>query len=255
MPDQNDNEGGAPRPGHFLPGGAGESAPESERRKPAQPSLGQPRDLAPPVPAAQTARPGWQAARQSPSPPNQPTGEPPRRRGTLIAAIVAGALVVVAGIVFASSKIIDSFDDLSGRPISGATGEPTQSAPVTEPEPSPTVTVTAPPPPSDDKILKSNKLYAAGRLTAACKEPASRPASQAAVTAYFRAMHKCLDSAWAPVIRKAGHAFRSPKLVVYTGTDSTACGHFKDSGHYCDAGETVFMPWQNFVRDYRRKPA
>lgn len=121
MPDEDEG----PRPGHFLPGGAGDGAPEPERRKPQQPSLGQPRDIAPPY-----GRPSQQPGPlQSGWHPQQLPPQPPRRRLPLIAGLVAGSLVVAAGIVSASSKLISSFDGVAEQPLFGRNVDSSEPAP------------------------------------------------------------------------------------------------------------------------------
>ena len=250
MPDQDEG----PRPGHFLPGGAGEGAPEPERRKPQQPSLGQPRDVTSPYgrPSQPSHPPGRQPGPHQPGwHPQQLPPQPPRRRLPLIAALVAGSLVVVAGIVFASSKLISSFDSVAEQPLSGRTVDPSQPAPLGT-EPSPTVTVTAPPP-SDTQIVRQNKLYAA-TLVASCKEPGYEPTNQKAVAAYIRGLLTCLDRAWAPLVRKTGNEFRSPKLVLSTAGERTCDAKPTDLGVYCYGEETVNFPWDRYVDEYKDAP-
>jgi uncharacterized protein len=242
MPDQDEG----PKPGHFLPGGAGDGAPEPEPRRPHQPSLGQPRDVTSPYsrPSHQPSQqPGWHSQQLPP--------RPPRRRLPLIAALVAGSLVVVAGIVFASTKLISSFDSIAEQPLSGRTADPSEPAPLAT-EPSPTVTVTAPPP-SDTQIVRQNKLYAA-TLVASCKEPGFEPTTQKAVAAYIRGLLTCLDRAWAPLVRKTGNEFRSPKLVLFTAGERTCDAKPTDLGVYCYGEETVNFPWDRYVDEYKNAP-
>jgi uncharacterized protein len=248
MPDDEET----PRPGHFLPGGAGagDDAPSPERRPPAQPSLGQPRPLEPgnrfgSQPPSQFGGrpPAWQ--RQAPA-------QPQRRRfsAPVIAGLVAAALVVAGGVVFAASRVVSTFEGLAKDPLAARSTAPPQEEPSSEPAPDPTVTVTATPP-TDSQILRQNKLYAAAKLTATCKEPPYRPASKAEIQKYVQAMVGCLNTTWSPVLRKAGHEFRAPRFVLSAGTGTTDCGLDANVAHYCTGDELMSLPWQMFRKTYR----
>ena len=232
MPEDN----GAPKPGHFLPGGAGANASEPDRRKPVQPSLGQARDVG--------TQGGWHAQQVPP--------QRPRRRPALIAGIVAGALVVVGGIVFASSKLVSGFDSVANQPISGRTIDPAEQPGLADP--SPTVTIRGPKPPSDTQVVRQNKLYAA-TLTASCAEPSALPVNQTGVAQYLNGVLACLNKAWAPVIRRTGNEFRAPKLVLFAQGDTTCDDEPDDLAVYCHDEETVNFPWDRYTDGFDDSPS
>jgi predicted metalloprotease len=84
-------------------------------------------------------------------------------------------------------------------------------------------------------VVTQNPLYRVGQLPAShCKEPSARPTSVAKIKAYYTEYVRCLDRAWAPVIRKAGFTFWSPRLeVVSHGQARTQCD-LTDSAAYCN---------------------
>ncbi|WP_133976704.1 neutral zinc metallopeptidase [Kribbella voronezhensis] len=88
---------------------------------------------------------------------------------------------------------------------------------------------------ASNRAVMQNALYRVGQLPAShCKEPAARPTSVAQVKAYYTESIRCLDRAWAPVIRKAGFTFWSPRLeVLAPGQVRTQCA-ISDSGAYCN---------------------
>ncbi len=241
-----------PGPGHFLPGGAGagDDAPQPERRTPTQPSLGQPRPL----------QPGDRFGSQ---PPSQFGGQPPAWRQPVpvepsrgrfskpvVAGLVAAALVIAGGVVFAASRVVSTFEGLAQDPLAARSTAPPQQEPSSEPAPDPTATVTATPQ-TDSQILRQNTLYAAARMTATCKEPPYRPTSKAEIQKFVQAMVGCLNTAWSPVLRRAGHEFRAPKFVLSAGTGQTDCGLDANVAHYCTGDELMSLPWQTFRKTYR----
>ncbi len=241
------DEGEAPKPGHFLPGGAGAESggPQPEQRKVIPSGLGQPRSLEP-----RTEQQGWQAARGAgPQQPPQLPRPPRDGRKALIAGIVAGGLVALGGIVFASSKVISTFDGLTDDPFAAQSPVPSVSTVAPAPTDS-TVTVTATPP-SYEAILKQNKLYRAGRLNASCKEPSYRPTSPEKVALYVQALAKCLDNAWAPAVRRAGYEFH-PAVTFVFDEGEDICGETVKDPFYCDNGYTINLPWKSFVDQYHR---
>jgi len=252
-----ENEG--PKPGHFLPGGAGadDSGAQPEARKPSQPSLGQPKSL----PQA-SGQQGWQTARGSgptapfgPPPPQVPPPPDGRFSRKAIAGIVAAGLLVVGGVVFASSKVIDTFDGLVEDPLAGGTPSPSVTY-VPPSEPDPTVTVTAPPAPSPEQVVRKNRLYTLGRLHAPCKEGAAHQlTSKANVQRYVDALMTCLNNAWAPVIRSAGYQFSAPKVVLFDRKQTTACATDTGAANYCDSPSNLGLPWREYVKSYHLTPA
>ncbi|MFK4088492.1 neutral zinc metallopeptidase [Kribbella sp. NPDC020789] len=253
-----------PKVGHFLPGGEGDAG---EPAKPAErgaaplptptPRLSKtPDDSAAPqlrgsrldgpgterlrltAPPGQDARAAYQAVFHPEPIPFDPNK---KRSKALVAGIVAGALLVVGGIVFGGAMLLTKSDGLLANPLT------TPSVRDGENAKAPTRKPTA-----DADVLGKNPIYAAGSLGAAkCKEPTYRPTSLDNVFSYYEAMIVCLDNAWKPVVTKAGFEFRSPKLVIFDEDQDTACGVQKKVASYCDAdGGSVALPWQGTVDDY-----
>lgn len=87
---------------------------------------------------------------------------------------------------------------------------------------------------TENRVVTANALYRAGRLPASrCKEPAVRPTTVANVRKYYTEFVRCLDKAWAPLIRQAGFTFWAPRVEVITGKTRTLCS-VSDSAAYCD---------------------
>ena len=82
-----------------------------------------------------------------------------------------------------------------------------------------------------------------------CKEPAIRPTTLANVRKYYAAFVKCLDKAWAPIVRKAGFTFTPPRLEVFTGRSRPSCG-VTDSAAYCGGG-VISMSADYDLKNYR----
>jgi uncharacterized protein len=259
MPDES-----APKPGHFLPGGAGDAPAETGGKTvpdDSVPSKAEP--LAAPTPRlGATAPPGppqLSGSRLGPPPPGdlasaafraryspEPIPFVPRKRSKLmIAGIVVAALVVVGGGVTVAAKVLSSYDQLVENPLSAPSlRTPTppgdRSTPIAQPTP-------------DLVVQQKNKLYSTGKLAPSkCKEPAYRPTSKENVKAYYQALLVCLNKSWEPSVRKAGYEFHAPKLVIFDEGDETACGATDQVAQYCEADDgSVQMPWQDAVSDYR----
>jgi predicted metalloprotease len=265
MPDES-----APKPGHFLPGGAGDAPAEAGgKTEPVDsvPSKAEP--LAAPTPRlGATAPPGppqLSGSRLGPPPPGdlasaafraryspEPIPFVPRKRSKLlIAGIVAAALVVVGGGVTVAAKVLSSYDELVQNPLSA----PSLRTPKPGGGPAPDEPTATPTP--DLVVQQKNKLYSTGKLAPSkCKEPPYRPTSKENVKAYYQTLLVCLNKAWEPNVRKAGYEFHPPKLVIFDEGDETACGPTDQAAQYCDADDgSVQMPWQDAVKDYRMNKA
>lgn len=250
-----------PKPGHFLPGGDGDgtTVPEpssgSSESSQSQPGLGKPEPLSL---SSGTGHPqqhaySWSAARDrgAESPPPPPFEAARQFSRPVIAGFAALALLVVSGGVALAAQLIRSYDDLVENPLSNPSVR-TPSASPSGSEPSPTPSPSATPTP-DALVVKQNKLYATGKLTPSkCKEPAVRPTSKVNVQKYSVEMVQCLDRSWSPSVRKAGFEFRSPTLVF--DVDAQDCGSIppKNSA-YCGDGETIYLPWKDFVDNYPKQ--
>ncbi|HET6297345.1 MAG TPA: neutral zinc metallopeptidase [Kribbella sp.] len=278
MPDDS-----APKPGHFLPGGEGETPPDPAAPPGSTPlsgpslrtgtSLGGTplqggsNPLSAPTPRLGASTPAGppqlSGSRLGPPKPDDPAAAafkaryspepipfmPKKRSKALIAGIVVGVLVVVGGGVAGAVKVLSSYDDFVANPM-GTPSVKTTDDQAGSDEP------TAKPTP-DLVVQKENKLYAIGKLApAGCKEPAYRPTSKENVKAYYQALLICMNKAWEPAVRKAGFDFHPPKLIMFDDGQETACGVQEKVSSYCDAdGGSVAMPWEDLEDDYRHNSA
>lgn len=247
-----------PKPGHFLPGGAGET--ESQPRPPSQRlTLGKAMPVESRPVAGGSGPVGWQSARV-PRGGSDPSAEvasvPPvagdgRRRliKPVIAAVCALTLLVIGGGLAAALKLADSSNSLGDGPAARQSPGAVKKAPA--PVAKPTVTVTAKPVP-DAVRVKNNKLYTVGRLASAnCREPSVKLSSKAAVLKYYQAVLPCLNRTWAPLVRKAGYEFRAPKLVLFDKKVPSACTGQTEVAFYCGSDETITMQWRKDLKNYQ----
>ncbi len=253
-----------PKPGHFLPGGAGESGTEdkaaergaaplaaptprlSKADDPAAPQLRGSRLDGPSLRAPRQDAEAAAAAYRAVFHPEPIPFDPNKKRSkVLVAGIVAGVLLVVGGIVYGGATLLAKSDSLLANPLTTPSVRDGQVKPTRKPT-------------ADADVLAKNPLYTAGKLAAVkCKEPAFRPTTMDNVWSYYEAMISCLDSAWKPVVTKAGFEFRSPKLVVFDEGQETACGVQEKVASYCadEDGGSVTMPWQGLTTDYPKNKA
>lgn len=246
------DDGTAPKPGHYLPGGAGDGTADEPRRtvQPPEPDRSVPLGPVTPTGHAQQQAYGLadpNAGRHSPPPP------PPYARRRMarpaLAALIAAALVATAGGVIGVAQLMKPYGGLVDRPLTQPTLPPSQTAPQNAPDA--TVTVTATPTP-DTVVVKQNDFYKTGRLTPSkCDEPSYRPSTQTGVTKYVKTMLPCLNKSWAPTVRKTGHQFRAPKIVLFKGRNqSTPCSGPVSDAFYCGTNETIYLSWSNQVEQY-----
>ncbi|NEA31698.1 neutral zinc metallopeptidase [Streptomyces sp. SID13031] len=249
-------EESGPRPGHFLPN---DEQPGYER--PGVPAYGAPSEpLTAPTPrlgrGAETpdGPPLLSGSRLGPPPagdraaaafkaryqPEPLAFEPKKRSKALIAAIVAGALIVIGGAVFAATKVL---------PSSGASSP--AGTPSVTPTPSDSTAVIVPAPDALT-VLRTNKLYTTGKLAPAnCKEPAFRPTSKANIRRYYQTFMVCMNKAWEPVVRKTGNEFHPPKLVVVDKDQIGPCNVFVEYTVYCHKnGGSVALAWADLGKKY-----
>lgn len=165
---------------------------------------------------------------------------PKKRSKLLIAALLIGA-VILGGVV---TEVV--------KPSGSAVGKPLVAPPAAH---TPSVRPTAKP--RDDlAVLQKNALYATGPLASVkCKEPAFRSTSNTAIRLYYQALLVCMNKFWQPAVRKTGHEFHPPKLILFENGDQTACGMLIDVAAYCDAGGgSVALPWKHLKEDYGENP-
>ncbi|WP_237706737.1 neutral zinc metallopeptidase [Kribbella flavida] len=167
-----------------------------------------------------------------------------KRSKALVSGLVAGALLLVGGGVFAAVKLLPAYDDFVANPM-GTPSVRASDEPADGNEP-----VAAPTP--DVVVAKENKLYRTGKLAPAnCREPQYRPTSKENVRAYYQTLLGCLDKAWEPAVRKAGHEFRKPRLIIFDNGQETACGVQHEVPSYCAAdGGAVTLPWEGLPEKY-----
>ncbi|GAB2675400.1 neutral zinc metallopeptidase [Kribbella swartbergensis] len=257
----------APKPGHFLPGGAGagDSADDASRSGAAPlaaptPRLGSGRS-GPPSGSVESGRSvQLSGTRFGPPPPDDPAAAayravfapepipfvPKERSKVLIAAVVVAALLVVGGGVALAAKALLSYDEYIAKPLATPSYHPS-GIPTPAAEPTP-----------DAVVQKENPFYATGPLpTVKCQEPAYRPTSKENVHSYYQALIACMDRAWTPLVTRAGFEFRSPRLIVFDDGQETACGIQKDVASYCadEQGGSVTMPWQKLTEEYPKNRA
>jgi predicted metalloprotease len=241
------DDGTAPKPGHFLPGGAGDGTAEQVR-----PVVRPPEPERPGVVRGHSQQQtfGWvepTAGRHAiPTPPPYERRRPTR---PVLAALVAVSLLAAGGGVAAVAHLMRPYDGLVDRPLTQPTLPPSGSSDSAAPQA--TVTVTATPTP-DTVIVKQNDFYKTGRLVPSkCDEPSYRPSTKTGVARYVQAMLPCLNKSWAPSVRKAGHEFRAPKIVLFKGDDPvTPCSGQTSDAFYCGTNETIYLSWTDEVEQY-----
>ncbi|WP_433165928.1 neutral zinc metallopeptidase [Kribbella sp. CA-247076] len=265
----------APKPGHFLPGGAGESdsiqgtstpgsAPLTAPLTAPRPRLGAGAPAGPPELSGSRLESKrslhLSGTRFGPPPPDDPAAaayravyepdpipfEPKQRSKAVVAAIVVAALLLVGGGVALAAKVMTSYDDFVANPLGMPAYHPS-GVPTPAPEPT-----------ADTVVQKENPLYATGPMaTVKCQEPAYRPTSKENVHSYYQALIACMDKAWQPLVIQAGFEFRSPRLIVFDDGQETACGVQKVNASYCadEQGGSVTMPWQTLMEDYAENKA
>jgi predicted metalloprotease len=242
------DDGTAPKPGHYLPGGAGDGTGDPGPQ-PVRPPERPPVDTG--AGHLQQRSYGWtsqSAARHAA--PSRPPYERRRLSKPAIAGLCIAALVVGAGGVAGVAQLLKPWDGLVSKPLVAPTVPPT-ATPSAGSSPEVTVTVTATPEP-DAMVVKRNDFYTTGHLKPSkCHEPRYRPTSKQQVTAYFQALLPCLNASWAPTVRKSGHEFRSPRLVMFKGTANAPCVGTSQDAFYCGTNETIYLPWPVEIEEYR----
>ncbi|MEU4290539.1 neutral zinc metallopeptidase [Kribbella sp. NPDC026596] len=199
--------------------------------------------------------PNWQ---YPPIPIPQPPGGGGRRRkpkktsrGLLIGLVVLAVLVVGSGITLLVRTTGN--DDPQAKDTPSAPASETTSA---TPSESPSPTATKPPAPTADDVVKANKLYTVGPVSASkCAEPAFAPVTVTAARAYYARLLPCLNRTWLLAMQKAGLPFRAPKAVVYSGKLASPCGIQRSArAAYCAANETIYLPYAVDNAYYKSNP-
>ncbi|MFD7158001.1 neutral zinc metallopeptidase [Kribbella sp. NPDC059898] len=167
------------------------------------------------------------------------------RRGLLASCVAAGVLLTGC----TAKHTVSDADAAAASEAAKARAElPTTS---TSPSSDSTAPVSEPPLPA---AVGRNPILRVGKLTSAkCAEPAYEPTSLVNVRAYFTRYLACLNTAWAPAIRKAGFTFRPPKLVVVLGQSPSSPCDFEDGRDYYGGG-TIYMDASTDISFDRRDP-
>jgi uncharacterized protein len=216
---------------------------------------------------------GWGAPPGGPQPPRKTGG------GAKALLVVLGVVVLAVVVLTGVSKALKHNDDPyvseptpstsndsptyqpSETPAASPTGTVATSEPtrITTPPTAPRTTATASPKPgpTDTDLVLRNKLYKAGAMRSVnCQESGSRPSSVAGARANYVNLLRCLNKAWPALVTKAGGRFRPPTVQVFSGTISTPCGAYSDSGppFYCGSNETIYMNLSEDIGNYNRYP-
>jgi predicted metalloprotease len=278
---------GTPKPGHFLPGGAGDQPATTVPAAAPQASaalFGTPPD-AEPAPAGVTpagvtpvagltplAAPTPRLGADAPAGPPQLQGSrlgPPPPGDAAVAAFNARyrpepipfvpkkrSKLLVAGVVLGVMVLVGgvAFGGMKllasyDDYVANPVGKPSVLGTDQPIDAKPSETV------PDAVLTGQSKLYTAGKLKAVgCKEPAYRPTTKDNVRAYYEGLLGCLNKAWEPVVRATGAEFNPPKLVIYDNGQETACGvHDEELNTYCPAdGGVLAMPWESWPEEYEK---
>ncbi|MFF0345116.1 neutral zinc metallopeptidase [Kribbella sp. NPDC004875] len=218
---------------------------------PAKPLAGT-RRVGGPRPTGWHANPSRSAPQFSSEPP--PVKPPRHHSRKVVAALSALVLVMLTGATVAGFKLVNSYGERVDNPLAQPSVKKSVAPLPTPPDPTVTVTATTVP---DVVRLRQNTLYKAGAVAAvSCREPAIKPNSQSAILRYYKALLPCLDKAWAPVIKRAGYTFRSPKVVLQSSqnTSTTGCTGEEDVAYYCGSEESINISWKSDLKFYKDDP-
>ncbi|MGV9770758.1 neutral zinc metallopeptidase [Streptosporangium sp. NPDC003464] len=104
------------------------------------------------------------------------------------------------------------------------------------------------PVPTGTKALTHNPLYRGGKLTVPCGRRPESSGSVAAAQKHLTTMLSCLNASWSGQLKKAGLAFKKPK-IRFMSKPGHACGSAwgkNVTGRYCvDERQLVIM-----IKDY-----
>ncbi len=201
----------------------------------------------------------------------QPKG--PRRTGLIVSMVVLGAVLVLGVAVIAGLNSGSS--ETTSPPVPVKTSptvpspEPTLSQPpqTTEPTVAPTTQPTrtrptvpppkpkkkVPPPPNDNQIVTRDRFYVTGSMASVGCQLSGRPSSKAGITTYYNALFRCLNTAWAPKLRRGGDPFRAPRVLMIAGPVTSPCGGgFSAVSYYCGRNEVIYMRYDMDVENYNR---
>ena len=201
--------------------------------------------------------PTWQ---YPPIPIPQPPGGGRRRkqktrtRGLLIGLVVLAVLVVGSGVTLLVRLTGDDAPQTTNTPSVQPSESPSDS-PSESPSPA-SETPSAPAAPTVDEIVTASKLYTVGPIAASkCAEPPFAPINVTAARSYYNRLLPCVNRTWLLAMKKAGLPFRAPKVAVYIGKMSSACGIQRSiRAAYCGANETIYIPFTVDNRYFKSNP-
>ena len=86
-------------------------------------------------------------------------------------------------------------------------------------------------------------LFSGGSAPSAQVAPAHRPPANDAMATFVSKVLADTEDTWQVIFRESKHEYRDPKLVLFTGTTSTACGAGKAAmgPFYCSLDEKVYI--------------
>lgn len=146
------------------------------------------------------------------------------------------------------------------RPVVTATRPATKPTATKPTVARPTRTTARPKPkpePTDLDIVARNRLYKSGVMGSVnCRESGARQATVAGARANYANLAKCLNRAWPALITRAGTKFRPPTVMSFSGSVSTPCGTWPDSGppFYCPSNQTIYMNLTQDIGNYNARP-
>ncbi len=86
-------------------------------------------------------------------------------------------------------------------------------------------------------------LFSGGSAPSAQVAPAHKPPANDAMATFVSKVLADTEDTWQVIFRESKHEYRDPKLVLFTGTTSTACGAGKAAmgPFYCPLDEKVYI--------------
>jgi uncharacterized protein len=265
--------------GHYSPPGPGlQQYPQQHPYQPGFPGgYQQPPQGYPPQNPGFGWGPQFGGGPGMPQPPMRRPPKPPRRTGLIVSLVVLGAVLVVG--VAVTAGLAASGDDVSvgvPSPVKTSPALPTPDPTMSEPPPTnePTVAPTTtkptttrptapppkprkrvPPPPNDNQIVTRDRFYATGSMASVGCQLNGRPSSKAGISVYYNTLFRCLNTAWAPKLRRGGDPFRAPRVLLIAGPVSSPCGGgFSNVSYYCGRNEVIYMRYDMDVKNYNRWP-
>jgi uncharacterized protein len=158
--------------------------------------------------------------------------------------VVTGTVLVLVagcGLIGGSDKGGGTFESASTPSVTTSSETPTFSPTptvstptVSTPSPSTSMTPAESPLVVANRTVTQNRLYRVGAVPASrCKEPTERATSVAQLRTYYTEFVRCLDRAWAPIVRKAGYTFWAPKVEILVADQPRSQCSITDSAAYC----------------------